>query len=66
MLLAGQYMYAETPALVPFLIFGALSLISGLLTCVLPETLDRQLPDTLEQAVAQVYGIVLLNLLNFV
>ena len=53
-LLAGKYMYAETPVLVPFLLFGSLCLISALLTLLLPETMDRDLPDTLQQAVNQV------------
>lgn len=52
-LLAGKYMYAETPVLVPFLLFGSLCLISALLTLLLPETMDRDLPDTLQQAVNQ-------------
>jgi hypothetical protein len=47
-------MYHEQRELVPFLMFGSLCLISALLTSVLPETLDRQLPDTLEEAVLQV------------
>ena len=47
-------MYASTPVLVPFLLFGSLCLISALLTLLLPETMDKDLPDTLQQAVNQV------------
>ena len=47
-------MYRDTPALVPFLLFGFLCLISAGLTCLLPETLDQNLPDTIEQAATQV------------
>lgn len=43
-------MYSDSPQLVTFLTFGALSISSGLLTLLLPETLDRALPDTLVEA----------------
>ena len=33
------------PAFVPLLIFGSLSLVSGLLVCLLPETLGSPLPQ---------------------
>ncbi|KAK2179680.1 hypothetical protein NP493_477g01038 [Ridgeia piscesae] len=36
----------------PLLVFGALSLLGGLLTLSLPETLNQNLPDTIEQAEA--------------
>ena len=32
----------------PLLVFGAFSLVAGLLTLVLPETLHKDLPDTIE------------------
>ena len=54
MLLAGEYIYADKKELIPFLIFGCLCFLSAMLTSILPETLDRQLPDTLEEAVLQV------------
>ena len=53
-LLAGEYLYSDTPALVPFLVFGCLCLVSALLTCILPETLESNLPDTVEDALLQV------------
>jgi hypothetical protein len=53
--MAGQYIYEDKKELIPFLIFGCLCLVSALLTSLLPETLHTQLPDTLEQAVLQVY-----------
>ncbi|KAK7107669.1 organic cation transporter protein-like [Littorina saxatilis] len=34
----------------PLLVFGAFSLVAGLLTFVLPETLHKDLPDTVEDA----------------
>ena len=34
----------------PLLVFGILSLVSGILTAFLPETLNKVLPETLEQA----------------
>ena len=39
----------------PLLVFGALSLVGGLLTFSLPETLNQNLPDTIEQAEAMTY-----------
>eukprot|EP00095_Tigriopus_kingsejongensis_P008775 snap_masked-scaffold1505_size38140-processed-gene-0.0 protein:Tk08775 transcript:snap_masked-scaffold1505_size38140-processed-gene-0.0-mRNA-1 annotation:"organic cation transporter protein" len=36
----------------PFLIIGSLSLIVGIAACWLPETSGRELPDTLEEALA--------------
>ena len=32
----------------PLLVFGAFSLVGGLLTPILPETLHKDLPDTIE------------------
>ena len=32
----------------PFLVYGACSLIAGIVSCFLPETLNRRLPETLE------------------
>lgn len=37
------------PAL-PLILFGGLSIISGLLGFLLPETLNTTLPDTVEEA----------------
>jgi OCT family organic cation transporter-like MFS transporter 4/5 len=37
---------------VPFIIFSVLSLVSGILCIMLPETLNKQLPETLSQAKA--------------
>lgn len=39
-------------AQLPFLIIGGLSLLVGIAACWLPETLGRELPDTLEEALA--------------
>lgn len=36
--------------LLPYLSFGLMSLIAGLLVLLLPETLDQDLPDTLDEA----------------
>lgn len=33
----------------PLIIFGALSLIGGILSLLLPETLNRKLPETIEE-----------------
>ena len=35
---------------IPMLVFGVVSLVSGTLTAFLPETLNKVLPETLEQA----------------
>ena len=34
----------------PSLVFGLMALIAGLTTFILPETLGRKLPDTIEDA----------------
>jgi len=49
-LMLGEMMFADKPSLVPFLTFGTLCLISGLMTLLLPETLNTQLPDTIEDS----------------
>ncbi|XP_039228739.1 organic cation transporter protein isoform X2 [Drosophila yakuba] len=36
----------------PLLLFGSLSLVAGLLSLLLPETFNRKLPDTVEEAIA--------------
>ncbi|EDX06893.1 GD25780 [Drosophila simulans] len=36
----------------PLLLFGTLSLVAGLLSLLLPETFNRKLPDTVEEAIA--------------
>jgi hypothetical protein len=46
MLLQGEY----TLSAVPLLIMGGLTLLGGILVLALPETLGRQLPDTVEEA----------------
>ena len=46
----GAHLYSAAPRLVTFLIFGFLSIVAGFLTLLLPETLNRDLPDTVRQA----------------
>jgi hypothetical protein len=46
----GAHLYSDAPRLVTFLIFGFLSIVAGFLTLLLPETLNRDLPDTVRQA----------------
>ncbi|KAI5633326.1 sugar transporter domain-containing protein [Phthorimaea operculella] len=49
----GSLFAPLTPAFgekIAFLLFGSLAVVSGLLVLVLPETLGRKLPDTLEEA----------------
>ncbi|XP_043642663.1 organic cation transporter protein isoform X2 [Drosophila teissieri] len=36
----------------PLLLFGSLSLVAGLFSLLLPETFNRKLPDTVEEAIA--------------
>ncbi|XP_016943475.3 organic cation transporter protein isoform X1 [Drosophila suzukii] len=36
----------------PLLLFGGLSMVAGLLSLLLPETFNRKLPDTVEEAIA--------------
>ncbi|OWF37781.1 Solute carrier family 22 member 5 [Mizuhopecten yessoensis] len=45
-LLLGDYTHKS----VPIIAFGALSVIGGFLTLILPETLGRKLPDSIEDA----------------
>lgn len=37
-------------AALPLILFGSLSIVSGLLGLLFPETLNTTLPDTVEQA----------------
>jgi OCT family organic cation transporter-like MFS transporter 4/5 len=39
----------------PLLIYGALALCGGLLSLLLPETLNKKLPDTIEEG--EVFGL---------
>ena len=42
----GKYLFSELPVIV----FGTMALSAGLLALMLPETLNKNLPDTIEQA----------------
>ena len=53
-LLLGELLLPEMPGLVPFITFGVLCLVAAVLVLYLPETLGTKLPDTIEEAVAQV------------
>ncbi len=46
----GAHIYSAAPKFVTFLVFGILSVIAGCLTLLLPETLNRDLPDTVREA----------------
>jgi hypothetical protein len=48
--LKGKRVYSEAPDLVTFITFGVLSLLAGFLTLLLPETWNRDLPDTVLEA----------------
>lgn len=37
-----------TWAPLPFIVYGACSIMAGIISCFLPETLNRRLPETLE------------------
>lgn len=37
--------------MLPFWTFAGASLVAGVLSLFLPETLDKELPDTIEQAI---------------
>jgi len=41
---------AEIYKALPFFLFGAISVASGLLILLIPETLNQKLPDTVEEA----------------
>lgn len=41
---------ANIAELLPFVTFGAISLIAAILVLFLPETLHQDLPDTIEEA----------------
>jgi len=51
-LLLGEWLFQDSPGLIPFLAFGFLCLLAALFTLYLPETLNTKLPDTVEEAVA--------------
>ena len=53
-LLLGELLLPDMPGLVPFITFGVLCLVAAVLVLYLPETLGTKLPDTIEEAVAQV------------
>lgn len=36
--------------ILPYLLFGIMAILSGILVLQLPETVNRKLPDTLEEA----------------
>ena len=42
----GQYTYK----VLPLVVFGCLSMVAGIATLLLPETLNKRLPDTIQQA----------------
>jgi len=48
--LQGKKFYGQSPELLTFVTFGSLSLLASVLVLLLPETLDRALPDTVVQA----------------
>ena len=50
MLLQGQYVPEEYSIIVPAIIFSSTVIISGLLSIALPETVGRDLPETVEEA----------------
>lgn len=44
------YFQAEIYKALPFFLFGGMSVASGLLVLLIPETLNQKLPDTVEEA----------------
>ena len=44
------YQGARTWQPLPVLVFGTMAVIGALLTCLLPETLNTRLPDTVKEA----------------